>query len=120
MTERERWEELLSQKIPVMVTAPFTGEPMCIDCLHFGVAELESFINFLILHGAILPPCKIGDHVKFTRSDEIWRVDCLHFYREGQPQISITRENVTHTITFNMFVNSGGKVICRKQEVNTG
>lgn len=63
MTERERWEELLSQDIPVMVKAPFTGEPMCIDLLQFGTTELESFINFLVLHGAILPPCKIGDEV---------------------------------------------------------
>ena len=59
MTERERWEELLSQDIPVMVTAPFTGKPMCIDLLQFGTTELESFINFLVLHGAILPPVKI-------------------------------------------------------------
>ncbi len=63
MTERERWEELLSQDIPVMVKAPFTGEPMCIDLLQFGTTELESFINFLVSHGAILPPCKIGDEV---------------------------------------------------------
>lgn len=78
--------------------------------------QLEFAAVYLLEQGVILPPCKVGDYVKFTGSDEIWRVDCLHFYREGQPQISITRENVTHTITFNMFVNSGGKVICRKQE----
>lgn len=78
--------------------------------------KLEFVAKYLHKNGVILPPCKVGDYVKFTGSDEIWRVDCLHFYREGQPQISITRENVTHTITFNMFVNSGGKVICRKQE----
>ena len=78
--------------------------------------QLEFAAGHLLEQGVILPPCKVGDYVKFTGSDEIWRVDCLHFYREGQPQISITRENVTHTITFNMFVNSGGKVICREQE----
>lgn len=78
--------------------------------------QLEFAAGYLLEQGVILPPCNVGDYVKFTGSDEIWRVDCLHFYREGQPQISITRENVTHTITFNMFVNCGGKVICRKQE----
>ena len=63
MTERERWEELLSQDIPVMVKAPFTGEPMCIDLLQFGITELESFINFLVSHGAILPPVTVGQTV---------------------------------------------------------
>lgn len=78
--------------------------------------QLEFAAGYLLKQGVILPPCMVGDYVKFTGSDKIWRVDCLHFYREGQPQISITRENVTDTITFNMFFNSGGKVICRKQE----
>ena len=63
MTERERWEELLSQDIPVMVKAPFAGEPLCIDLLQFDITELESLINFLVSHGAILPPCKIEDEV---------------------------------------------------------
>ena len=76
----------------------------------------EALARYLLSNGVILPLCKVGDYVKFTGSDEIWRVDCLHFYREGVPQISITRENVTHTVTPNMFVNCGGKVICRKQE----
>ena len=82
----------------------------CEECRGRELAEK------LIENGVLLPPCRVGDYVKFTGSDEIWRVDCLHFYREGVPQISITRENVTHTVTPNMFVNCGGKVICRKQE----
>ena len=65
MTERERWEKLLSQDIPVMVKAPFTGEPMCIDLLQFGTTELESFINFLVSHGAILPPVTVGQTVYY-------------------------------------------------------
>lgn len=77
---------------------------------------VEALARYLLSHGVILPLCKVGDYVKFTGSDEIWRVDCLHFYREGVPQISITRENVTHTVTPNMFVNCGGRVICHKQE----
>jgi hypothetical protein len=81
--------------------------------------QLEFAAQYLLEQGVILPPCMVGDYVKFTGSDEIWRVDCLHFYREGVPQISITRENVTHTVTPNMFVNCGGRVICHKQEVNT-
>lgn len=76
----------------------------------------EALAQYLLSNGVLLPPCKVGDYVKFTGSDEIWRVDCLHFYREGVPQISITRENVTHTVTPNMFVNCGGRVICHKQE----
>jgi hypothetical protein len=79
----------------------------------------EALARYLLSNSVLLPPCKVGDYVKFTGSDEIWRVDCLHFYREGQPHISITRENVTHTITFKMFVNSGGKVICRRKEGDT-
>lgn len=82
----------------------------CEECRGRELAEK------LIENGVLLPPCKVGDYVKFTGNDEIWRVDCLHFYREGQPQISITRENVTDTITLSMFVKFGEKVICRKQE----
>lgn len=107
MTERERLYELI-----VDADNEFFSETPC------GTAQerIEKTVEHLLANGVILPPCKVGDYVKFTGSDEIWRVDCLHFYLEGQHQISITRENVIHTITFNMFVNSGGKVICRKQE----
>ena len=110
MTERERLYELI-----VDADNEFFRETP------YGTAQerIEKTVEHLLANGVILPLCKVGDYVKFTGSDEIWRVDCLHFYREGVPQISITRENVTHTVTPNMFVNSGGKVICRKQEVNT-
>lgn len=75
MTERERWEELLSQDIPVMVKAPFTGEPMCIDLLQFDITELESLINFLVSRGAILPPCKIEDEVyHFIKRCGEWQI----------------------------------------------
>lgn len=108
MTERERLYELI-----VDADNEFFRETP------YGTAQerIEKTVEHLLANGVILPLCKVGDYVKFTDSDEIWRVDCLHFYREGVPQISITRENVTHTVTPNMFVNSGGKVICRKQEV---
>ena len=107
MTERERLYELIVDAENEF----YLEKPYGTDS-----ARCEMVAEYLLANGVILPPCKIGDYVKFTGSDEIWRVDCLHFYREGRPQISITRENVTHTITFTMFVNYGGKVICRKQE----
>ena len=82
MTERERWEELLSQDIPVMVKAPFTGEPMCIDLLQFGTTELESFINFLVSHGAILPPVKIGQIIYDIDGEDVCelKVLCISYF----------------------------------------
>lgn len=51
-----------------------------------------------------LPPCKVGDYVRFKGLVTPWKVTAMHFYdAEGDPQISITCGKVTSTMTLTEF-----------------
>ena len=57
---------------------------------------------------AIVLPCKAGDLVRFKGLETPLKVTAVHFYAEGQPQISISSETgkITSTMTENEFYMS--------------
>ena len=70
---------------------------------YWGAGTSAEMSTFLLANGVIVPPCKVGDYVKVIGDSKVWRVDALHFYREGLPQISITNKKVTKTMFFETF-----------------
>lgn len=62
----------------------------------------EQTTDLLLNSGVVVFPCKLGDYI--TRNGDaypiLWRVDAIHYYREGQPTITATHNNVTMTATF--------------------
>lgn len=84
MTERERLIELLDE---------------CRGIEGIGMELVEKHADHLLANGVIVPPCKVGDYVRFKGLTSLWRVDAIHYYREGLPQISVTNGKITTTVT---------------------
>ena len=64
----------------------------------------EIIADYLLANGVVVPPCKVGDFVKIKGDGKVWRVDALHFYLEGVPQVSISNKKVTNTFSVETFV----------------
>ena len=60
---------------------------------------LEEYAEELLANGVIVPPCKIGDYVRFKGLTTLWQVDAIHYYREGLPQITVTKGKISYTVT---------------------
>lgn len=88
-------------------------ELLCESGVSFEYATPQEIADHLLSAGVIVPPCKVGDYIK-RRGDAyllLWRVDAIHYYREGQPTISATHNNVTMTTTFDGI----GKVFTKEE-----
>ena len=83
MTERERLIDMLAH----------VGDMRIMRC---GLGECA---DYMLDNGVIVPPCKVGDYVRFKGLTSLWRVDAIHYYREGLPQISVTNGKITTTVT---------------------
>ena len=94
----------------------------CRECLHFEVCDSGRHIGehvdddgvytdgverecttFKNRHLYIEVPCRVGDRVRILGWNEPCMVAAIHFYIEGSPQISLTRGNVTTTMTTEQF-----------------
>lgn len=64
---------------------------------------VEQIADYLIEHGVIVTPCKVGDIVQYKGCCGVCRVSAIHFYAEGEGQISITTGKMTVTETFSQF-----------------
>lgn len=60
---------------------------------------VNALADHLLANGVIVPLCKVGDYVRFKGLTSLWRVDAIHYYREGLPQISVTNGKITTTVT---------------------
>ncbi len=83
------------------------------DAPHDGRTWTEHLADHLLAEGIIVPPCKVGDYIK-RKGDAylvLWRVDAIHYYREGQPHITATHGKVTLTTTFDGI----GKVFTKEE-----
>lgn len=98
MTERERLIKLIEQ-CSCHYSPPCTGE--CGECHNVEMYDwnIEHIADHLLANGVIVPPCKVGDYVRFKGLTSLWRVDAIHYYREGLPQISVTNGKITTTVT---------------------
>lgn len=92
MTDRDRLIELCNKKINTM---QFSNSDEWFDFQQ----KVEQISDYLIANGVIVPPCKVGDCVRFKGLTSLWQVDAIHYYREGLPQITVTNGKVTSTIT---------------------
>lgn len=94
MTDRDRLIELMKW------FAIECHKPNCKrnekDC---RIHAFEQFADYLLANGVIVPPCKVGDYVRFKGLTSLWQVDAIHYYREGLPQISVTNGKITTTVT---------------------
>lgn len=91
MTDRDKLIELLKgaeTKVAEALTRPLELEEW-----------LGIYADYLLANGVIVPPCKVGDYVRFKGLTSLWQVDAIHYYREGLPQITVTNGKVTSTIT---------------------
>lgn len=66
MTERERLIKLLDERIAIQECSFSSDEPLTTD----------SLADYLLDHGVIVPPCKVGDTVWMVRNLQIerWKV----------------------------------------------
>ena len=87
MSERDRLIELLFK---------VTEEKDC--------PQPDEIAYYLLANGVIVPPCKVGDYVRFKGLTTRWRVDSIHYYREGLPQITVTNGKITNTVTYDGMV----------------
>ena len=69
------------------------------DCNPTNWHKPEFMADSLLANGVIVPPCKVGDYVRFKGLTSLWQVDAIHYYREGLPQISVTNGKTTTTVT---------------------
>ena len=81
MTEREQLTELISEYILIRARTPDDERPFC-----------EGLADYLLDHGIIVPPCKVGDTV--------WMVRNLQIERWKVVSIEKTASNMTLGIKF--------------------
>lgn len=91
MTDRDRLIELIDGFV--------FGTQIVIENLQWDSTKVKELADYLLATGVIVPPCKVGDYVRFKGLTSLWIVDAIHYYREGLPQISVTNGKVTSTIT---------------------
>ena len=92
MTQREKLIELI-------LNAPRKDIVYGNIKLDKPVQTAQTVADHLLANGVIVPPCKVGDYVRFKGLTSLWRVDAIHYYREGLPQISVTNGKITTTVT---------------------
>lgn len=90
----------------------------CKDCIHHDVCAVvrvngddrvlknSPCNHFIDKSRYIKLPCKVGDLVKYNYkgAERLWKVSAIHFYAEGQPQITITSGIVTSTMVLSEFL----------------
>ena len=68
MTERERLIKLLDERIAIQECSLSPDKPLTTD----------SLADYLLAHGVIVPPCKVGDTVWLLKNPiERWKVECV-------------------------------------------
>ena len=72
--------------------AKCVGKGLCAYCY--------TMADDILANGVIVPPCKVGDYVRVKGLTSFWRVDAIHYYREGLPQITITYGKISNTLAF--------------------
>lgn len=70
----------------------------------YGYGTDDYFANGFLENGVIAPPCKIGDFVRFKGLRNLWKITSMHFYSDGKPQVSVTCEKVTNTMTIESLI----------------
>lgn len=65
-------EKLIELLKPYMDIFPCENESGSCEFVKCEECRGRELAEKLIENGVILPPCKVGDYVKFTGSDEIW------------------------------------------------
>ena len=96
MTDRDRLIKLFNK----IEYTPFPEMTMKSNLKNqFTDYALNCIVDEILANGVIVPPCKVGDYVRFKGLTSLWQVDAIHYYREGLPQITVTNGKVTSTIT---------------------
>lgn len=83
----------------------------CKDCLyhemcyHTHSSASPSCEDFKDKERFLELPCKVGDSVQLSGLPTPWKVSAIHFYAEGEPQISVTSKTnrITSTLTLSAF-----------------
>ena len=102
MSDRDRLIELKRQAVNyAQEKADERGGLVCID----------DEVDYLLANGVIVPPCKVGNYVRFKGLTTLWQVDAIHYYREGLPQITVTNGKISQTVT-----NDGTFEVFTKEE----
>lgn len=91
MADRDRFIELFS---------PFADGTYNSSGIIIDGTKVDDIVDYLLANGVIVPPCKVGDYVRFKGLTALWRVDAVHYYREGMPQITVTLGKITNTIAY--------------------
>ena len=86
MTDRERLIELILNCERVDLPLPIEYQ--------------EHLADYLLANGVKVPLAKVGDYVRVKGLAQFWRVDAIHYYREGLPQITITYGKISNTLAF--------------------
>lgn len=78
----------------------------CANCIHRELCNVHGYIDadecgcFKDKDRFIELPCAVGDYVRFKGLTSLWKVDGIHFYREGLPQFNAISPNGKVTTTF--------------------
>ena len=104
MSERDRLIELLFK---------VTEEKDC--------PQPDEIADHLLANGVIVPPCKVGDYVRFKGLTTLWQVVAIHYYRKGLPQITVTNGKISQIVTndgtFEVFTKEEAeKVLAERNE----
>lgn len=81
MTDRDRLIELLFK---------VTEEKDC--------PQPNEITDYLLENGVTVPPCKVGDYVRFKGLTTLWQVAAIHQYLKGSPQITVTNGKISNTV----------------------
>ncbi len=80
---------------------------------------IEKETDYLLANGVIVPPCKVGNYVRFKGLTTLWQVDAIHYYREGLPQITVTNGKITNTVTdfgtFEVFTKEEAEKVLKER-----
>ena len=99
MNDRESLSELLEKAVRY-ADENYRCRP--IDGKYCGLMA-----DHLLANGVLVLPCKVGDWVHFKGLEHPLRVVAVHFYAEGDGQISIACGKTTNTMTFRSFAEWG-------------
>ena len=61
---------------------------------------------YLVDHGVEMRSFEIGDRVRIKGHSGVWEVTAIHYYKEGEPQISVTSGKITNTMSIKCLANN--------------